>query len=234
METQQDEAPLVQARGIGRRLPGRDGWLFRQLSLAIEPGARIALVGSTGAGKTVLLNALAMLIGLDEGQVAWRGGAVRGRCVPRFRADVVYLHQSPVLFSGTVEENLRQPFQLRVHREKRFDRDRLRQWMSAAGRSDSLWKQPAPSLSGGERQIVALLRAVQLDPSVLLLDEPTASLDVGSARAIEDLVTRWQAARPQQRAYLWVSHAPDQVARVADRVFGLEGGKLVEESPRHG
>ena len=227
-------APRLQAQDLGCHLPGHEEWLFRQLQLTIEPGARIAVLGPNGAGKTILLHALALLIGCDEGELLWRGSRVERARVPSFRAAVIYLHQTPVLSAGTVEENLRQPFELRGHQDKRFDRDRLQQWFDRSGRSERLWEQPAGELSGGERQVVALLRAMQLDPAILLLDEPTAALDTATTRAIEDLVIGWQAACPDQRAYLWVSHSADQVARIADRTLRLAEGRLQEAAVRDG
>ncbi len=220
--------PRLQAQDLGCRLPGHEEWLFRQLQLTIEPGARMALLGPNGAGKTVLLHALALLIGCDEGQLLWRGKRVERAGVPAFRAAVIYLHQTPIFSAGTVEENLRQPFQLRVHQGRQFDRRRLEPWFEQSGWNPRLWEQSARELSGGERQVVALLRAMQLDPAILLLDEPTAALDPATTRAIEDLVIGWQAACPDQRAYLWVSHSADQVARIADRGLRLADGRLRE------
>ncbi len=234
MQSERPATSRLQAQGLGCRLPGQRQWLFRQLQLAIEPGDRIALVGPNGSGKTVLLHALALLIGCEEGQLLWRGCRIERARVPGFRAQVIYLHQTPVLFAGTVEENLRQPFQLGIHRGKHFDRDRLQRWFDQSGRSRRLWEQPGAELSGGERQVVALLRAIQLDPAILLLDEPTAALDSATTRAIETLVLGWQAARPDQRAYLWVSHSADQVARIANRALHLEQGVLREVPVSHG
>jgi putative ABC transport system ATP-binding protein len=83
------------------------------------------------------------------------------------------------------------------------------------GRSDNFLERPSTTLSGGEAQIVAFLRAVQLSPLILLLDEPTASLDAETAHRLEKLVERWQS-EDLNRAYLWTSHDREQLKRVTD------------------
>lgn len=224
-ENEQDgAAPILEARTIGRRLPGSNRWLFHDVSLAIRPGERIALVGSTGAGKTLLLRALALLDPLDAGEVFWNGKLVSS--VPYFRSRVIYLHQRPPLFAGTVEENLRQPFALRTHRGRRFDRPRILRLLKDVGRRDDFMEKSHRDLSGGERQLVALLRALQLEPTVLLLDEPIAALDAETSRRVERLVRTWQAEGSRRRAFVWVSHQAAQVARITDRTLTMQAGQL--------
>jgi putative ABC transport system ATP-binding protein len=183
-------------------------------------------VGPTGAGKTLLLRALALLDPLDEGEIQWKGHVVSGHAVPAYRREVIYLHQRPALLEGSVETNLRYPFSLRVNRGCSFDRDRILDLLESIGRAASFVEKSSRDLSGGEAQIVALLRALQFDPSILLLDEPTTSLDLGTARAIEELLLTWRSESPADRAFLWVSHDSDQVRRVASRCLRMQGGKL--------
>jgi putative ABC transport system ATP-binding protein len=222
--------PLLEARNLGRRRNGDGGWLLHNVRVVIRPGDRVAIVGPTGAGKTLLLRALALLDPLDEGLVIWNGQAVQGEAVPPYRSAVVYLHQRPTLFEGTVEANLRHPFSLRVHRNRRFDRDRIVGVLERLGRELSFLEKAHRDLSGGEGQIVTLLRALQLDPTILLLDEPTASLDGHAAQAIEHLIDGWFAERPGERALIWISHDREQARRVADRTFQMHSGRIVAEN----
>jgi putative ABC transport system ATP-binding protein len=220
----------VEVSGIGRRVPKGDGWLIRDVSFVINPGQRLAVLGTTGAGKTVLLRALALLDPLDAGSIRWRGGTIRGRSVPAYRTQVLYLHQRPALLDGSVEDNLRLPFTLKAYRGRRFDRERILQLLEGLGRSAAFLDRSSRDLSGGEAQIVALLRAVQLDPAIFLLDEPTASLDNVTARAVEGLLDRWFAAGQGERALVWVSHDLDQARRVAGRCLYMRSGRLEPEA----
>ena len=170
-------SPVIEADGIGRRNPKADGWLIRDVSLSLNPGDRLGVLGPSGAGKTVLLRALAMLDPIDAGSIRWQGRTVAGEAVPAYRSQVIYLHQRPALLDGSVEENLRLPFTLEAHRDRRFDPDASSTGWGGCGRDRWFLAKPSRDLSGGEAQIVGLLRALQLDPAVLLLDEPTASMD---------------------------------------------------------
>lgn len=221
-------ATVIEVRGIGRRDPKGGGWLIRDVSLAVNRGERLAVLGTTGAGKTVLLRSLALLDPLDSGSIRWRGRDVRGEDVPAYRTRVIYLHQRPALLDGSVEDNLRHPFTLRAHRDKRFDRGRVLGLLGSLGRGAAFLEKSNRDLSGGEAQVVALLRAVQLDPAVLLLDEPTASLDAATARAVERLIDQWFAAGPEPggRALVWVSHDLDQARRVGGRELHMRAGRL--------
>jgi putative ABC transport system ATP-binding protein len=222
--------PLVEARRIGRRRPGAVEWLLNDVSVCIGCGQRIAVVGPTGAGKTLLLRSLALLDPLDEGSVEWNGSIVSPQSVPASRGRVIYLHQRPALPPESVEACLRQPFALGIHADKRFERPRIVDWLRAIGRDESFLEKSSRDLSGGERQITALIRAIQLDPFVLLLDEPTAALDAQSVEAAEHLVSRWLAERAWERAMVWVSHNPEQVRRVAERTIRIEAGRLIGQS----
>jgi putative ABC transport system ATP-binding protein len=155
---------------------------------------------------------------------------VGGDAVPAYRKQVIYLHQRPALLDGSVEDNLRYPYTLGVHRGTRFDRVRMVELLDGLNRGAAFLEKSGRDLSGGEAQIVALLRAVQLDPAVLLLDEPTASLDRATALAVEGLLDRWLAAGSGRRSLVWVSHDPDQALRVSSRRLHMRSGRIESES----
>jgi putative ABC transport system ATP-binding protein len=229
VEIHDKNAPLLEARGLGRRRADDGGWLLRDIQVVLRPGERVAVLGPSGAGKTLLLRALALLDPLDEGVVLSNGQPVRSEAIPVFRSAVIYLHQRPTLFEGSVEANLRHPYSLRVHQNRHFDRDRVLSLLESLGRDRSFLEKAHRDLSGGEAQIVALLRAIQLGPTILLLDEPTASLDPGAARAIETLVDRWSAEQPGERAFIWISHDSEQARRMAGRTLRMQAGQLLPE-----
>ncbi len=218
--------PLLEACGVGRREPNGTSWLLRNVSIVMRAGRRLAVVGPTGSGKTLLLRALARLDAIDAGQVLWHGRPVCGGAVPRFRQQAIYLHQRPALMEGSVEENLRLPFTLRSYGSREFRRDEILSLLERVHRDQTFLDRSSLDLSGGEAQIVALVRAIQLEPTLLLLDEPTAALDEEMTRMIEELVAAWFDRSPDERALVWVSHDRDQVARIADCVVNMKDGCL--------
>jgi putative ABC transport system ATP-binding protein len=220
------EAKILTAEGIGRKADDR--WLLHDVSFALRAGDRLALVGPSGSGKTLLLRSLAMLDPLDTGKVCWRGQEVHGCDIPQFRSRVIYLHQRPALREGSVEENLRQPFSLATHRERQFDRRWHVERLATLGRTEAFLSQQQSDLSGGEAQLAALLRVMQLDPDVLLLDEPTAALDTDATAAVEQLLADWTNEQPLQRTTICVTHDPSQARRVANSMLHIRDGRLQE------
>ena len=229
MPLSHDES-LLDACNISRRLENGPSWLLHAVSCRLWPGDRVAVTGPSGGGKTVLLRALVWLDPFDTGHLLWKGAPLLGRDAPSFRRQVIYLHQQPVLLDGTVEHNLRQPYSLQMHSDTQYDRQRTITRLEQMGRQADFLDLPTRTLSGGESQIVAVLRAVQLEPVVLLLDEPTAALDEHGTRAVEQTVLGWQAENPAQRAFVWVSHDAQQARRVAIRFWHIDQGHLKERS----
>jgi putative ABC transport system ATP-binding protein len=210
-------------------VPGGDELLLDDVRLEVFPGERLAITGPSGSGKTVLLRAISLLDPVDGGTIHWRGRPVIGDEVPAYRGQVIYLHQRPALLEGPVEENLKEPFRFAIHRARRFDREHVGALLRELGRDESFLEKPSRDLSGGEAQVVALLRAIQLRPTVLLLDEATASLDPATVAAAEDLLARWLAEAPSDRALVWVSHDAGQTRRVADRTVRMNAGRCEPE-----
>ena len=211
-----DAVPLVSLQNAGRRVGGR--WLWRGFDLDVEPGDRLAVRGPSGAGKTVLLRALAGLDALDEGALLSRGAPVAS--LPRHRAAVAYVAQRPALVEGSVRETLAAPFAFEVHDGRAYDEARAGALLAELGRGPDLLDHDVTGLSGGEAQTVGLARALLTDPTVLLLDEPTAGLDPARVEAVEAAVAAFLATRPD-RAAVWTSHDAAQLDRVTDRSLDL-------------
>ena len=224
------DVPFVLADGIARRDAQRGQTLLQPTTFALRAGERVAITGSSGSGKSVFLRALALLDPLDAGRILWHGAPVERTAIPRYRRNVAYIRQRPALIDGSVEDNLRYPFELRAYRDVRFDRARAAGLAVQAGRGEDFLGKRASELSGGEAQIAALIRVLQLAPEVLLLDEPTASLDPASSRAIEALVEAWFDAAPGAHASMWVSHDLEQAARMSERHLTMHAGVLTEAS----
>ena len=214
--------PLVSLRRAGRRVGER--WVWRGLDVDLAPGDRLGVVGPSGAGKTLLLRALAGLDALDEGELLSDLGADDHRRpvadLPRHRAAVAMVAQRPALFPGTVRDNLAAAFEYGVRDGAVYDEDAARDLLTTLGREPSLLDQSAQALSGGEDQTVGLARALLTSPRVLVLDEPTAGLDPERTAAVERVVADVLAADPG-RAAVWTGHDAAQLDRVTRRALRL-------------
>lgn len=217
--------PLLGASEIVRRGPNGDH-LLDGIDFELNAGERWAVSGPSGSGKTLFLRALAMLDPLTSGQVRWRGEPVSASRVPLFRSHVAYVSQRPALIDGDVDDNLAYPYALAARCDHRYDRSRIERWLVELDRDASFLDKSTRSLSGGEAQLVALLRTLQLDPEVLLLDEPTAALDETSAGCVEGLLQQWIEAPAEKRSYVWISHDTDQARRIASRRLTMRGGVI--------
>ncbi len=208
---------MLQAEGLTCRFGERTLW--EGLALELRAGERLALVAPSGAGKTLLLRALALLDPLQGGRLLLHGRSPEQWTLPRYRSRVMLVAQRPAMAAGTVEQNLSLVHGFRSHRRRPFQRQRLLDWLATLGREPGFLGLDAERLSGGERQLVALLRALQLDPDILLLDEPTASLDAATTAAVEALLRSWLEGG--ERASLLTSHDGGQIHRFTSRVLEL-------------
>lgn len=205
---------MLSASELRRSVAGRVLW--QNLSLVVAQGDRIAVTGPSGSGKSLFLRALAGLDPLEGGDVLLDGRSQARWAMPVYRSRVMYLPQRPAYGTGSVLEELRRPFGLKVHAHQAFRQADAEQWVVDAGRPVSFLDLDVTTLSGGEGQLLAVIRALLLNPSVLLLDEATASLDPEATQTVEHLLSEWGTAAPG-RALVWVSHDPAQRRRVADR-----------------
>ena len=208
--------PILEARSLKLEADGKR--LIDGIDLTLYPAFLTVIMGPNGSGKTLLLRLLHGMIDPDAGSVCWNGAPMT-REVRRRQAMVF---QKPVLLRRSVAANIDFVLGLRGT-AKRADRDRI---LSRVGLLQHA-KQPARLLSGGEQQRLALARALALDPEVLFLDEPTASLDSASLLMIENIVMR---AHQGGTKIILVTHDAGQARRLADEVVFLHRGKLSEHT----
>ena len=196
-------AALFSVAGLAKRFGERV--LFENASLDLEAGSGYVLTGANGSGKTTLLRISAGIEPAQQGRISFRGQAAAVSKYPEaWRRDIVYVHQQPYLFHTTIEKNLEYGLARRgVPRIER--RAYIREALAWAGLTDRCEVAPH-KLSGGESQRAALARAKMLNPTLLLLDEPTANLDGDARRQVLELVT---ALCIENHTVVVASHDPE-------------------------
>ena len=240
----EDAAPVIEAREVAVRFPGRGG-LFRRavpevqavrgVSLAVRPGETVAVVGGSGSGKTTLGRAVLGLVPIAAGERRFRGRRMDWadrEARRRFRMDCQLVFQDPyssldprMRVGEIVEEPLKLVADLdRTERLRRVAA--LLEEVGLAGYGDRF----PHALSGGQRQRVAIARALVRDPAFVVADEPVSALDMTIQKQVLDLFARLR--RERGFACLFVSHDLGAVERIADRIAVMQDGRIVEEGPR--
>ncbi|KUL57435.1 thiol reductant ABC exporter subunit CydD [Streptomyces albidoflavus] len=218
--TQAPPAGALAFEGVTVRYPGRDAPAVREATFTVEPGETVALVGPSGCGKTTLLQAALGFVAPAEGRVTVGGTDLAEVDRELWHQRIAWVPQRPQLFAGTVAENVRlaRPDASEVEVARALEQAGAREFVAGlpAGAETELGEDGA-GLSAGQRQRVALARAFLADRPVLLLDEPTASLDGASEEAVVEAVRRLAVGR----TVLLVVHRPALLA-VADRVVRLD------------
>ncbi len=217
---------LLVARGVKRSFATGDGRIevLKQVDLKIRPAERLAIVGSSGVGKSTLLHILGTLDHPSEGQVLFRGEdlAERDRTeLARFRNEslgfIFQFHHLLPEFNAL--ENVMMPG-LVGGRSPAEMRDRARKLLTEVGLEHRV-THPVGKLSGGERQRVAVARALVLEPAVVLADEPTGNLDPKTGDQVLDLLLEMN--RVHRTALVVVTHSPELAARMGRTAVLVDG-----------
>jgi ATP-binding cassette, subfamily C, bacterial CydD len=217
----------VRLESVSFAYPSRPGLVLNDFALELLPGETVALVGSSGAGKTTVASLLLRLAEPLSGRVTV-GGIDLAECQTElWRRLIAWVPQRPTIFSGTVAENIRLGSDAAGERGVRdaavlAGADRFIRALPAG--YETLVGDGGRALSAGERRRIALARAFIRDAPFVILDEPTADLDRTSADVVAEAIERLRA----RRTVLLIAHRPELVAH-ADRVVELEGGSAVRE-----
>jgi ABC-type proline/glycine betaine transport system ATPase subunit len=191
--------------------------VLSDLNLTLDVGTT-ALVGPSGAGKSTLLRLLNRLADPDAGAITYRERELGDYDVLELRREVALVPQLPALLPGSVAENVSYGARL-AGRTCEVD-----EMLTLAGLSPVFGDRVALKLSVGEQQRVMLARALALKPAVLLLDEPTAALDVQTRDAVEQ--TLIDLRDELSASLLIVTHDPAQARRLSDRTVAIENGHI--------
>jgi len=218
--------PLVEFKNVKKRfahLVVLDG-----VSLKVELGESVVIIGASGSGKSVLLKHIVGLLRPDDGEVYFDG--VRIDLLPEkdlmpFRRRCGFLFQMSALFDSlNVGENIAFPLQEHTKKSKDEIAEIVRQKLSMVGLSGIEKKMPG-ELSGGQKKRVALARAIALDPELILYDEPTTGLDPIRADVINELIIKLQ--RELHTTSISVTHDMQSAFKIANRIVMLHEGKII-------
>jgi thiol reductant ABC exporter CydD subunit len=216
----------VRLEGVSFSYPGRPGNVLSSLDLELRPGETVALVGSSGAGKSTVASLLLLLAQPSSGRVT-AGGVNLAECDPEtWRVNLAWVPQYPTLFRGTLAKNiaLGDPAAGEAH---------IRAAAELAGADEFIRRLPdgfgtivgdgGRALSAGERRRIVIARAFLRDAPLVILDEPTANLDQEGAEVVGSALARLG----QGRTVLLIAH-DDEMVRHADRTVRLFGGRIAE------
>ena len=218
--------PSLELRNVGFRYPGAAQPVLQNISFSVKAGESLAIIGSTGSGKTTLVNLIARLIDATEGEVLLNGVNIRDVSPEELWTRIGLVPQKPYLFSGSVASNLRYG---------KSDATDTELWSALSiAQADSFVRQMPDSLnaniaqggtnvSGGQRQRLAIARALYKDAPILILDEATSALDTESEKAVQDALNRLM----RNRTTLIIAHRLSTVKH-ADHMVVMQAGKIIE------
>jgi len=220
----------IRVAGLGHTFAGSGAPSLNGLSFAVREGERVALIGKSGSGKSTLLQLLAGLVPAQDGLITLDGHALERFSIPQLRRNVIYSAQDAMIFEGTVWHNILlgmpEPATEVVERAIRCSGLDSFVARTAEGYMRSVGPRGS-ALSGGQRQSLLLARALVRNPAVLLLDEPTASLDIASEQA----VIAGLAEATRGKTLIVATHRL-ALLEIVDRVIWLEEGRIVADRPK--
>lgn len=194
--------------------------ILKNISVNIEPGDYISIVGPSGSGKSTFLKLCSNLISPTDGNITYKGKNIDSYNPTELRKSIMYCFQTPYLFADTVMENISFPYSIRGLKP---DRKRIDELFSLFHMEMGFLDKDVKILSGGEKQRIALIRSLLFRPEILLLDEITSALDVENTKIVEDVIT---SLNKEGVTILWITHNPEQSRRYANRLLTIEAGVI--------
>jgi ATP-binding cassette subfamily C protein LapB len=218
----------VELRDVSYSFPGSNNPIIKNLSLKIEAGEKVAIVGRMGSGKSTVSRLISGLIVPSEGAVLIDGVDIRQIDKSDLRRNLGIMLQDTWLFSGTIKENLQMGFY-------EYDDAHILEIAKISGVDDFVASDPrgyemelkerGEGLSGGQRQSINLARALLHDPAVVVLDEPTSSMDTVTEKGVVERLKRWSG----NRTVIMVTHR-NSLLELADRVLVVDRGSIVADT----
>jgi len=205
-------------------VPGKQ--VLFDFDLEVEPGQKIALVGSTGSGKTTVVNLLMRFYPVDKGEILVDGVNIQDIKRDSLRENIAIVLQDTVLFSNTIENNIKYANLEASDEEmvKAAEMSNIRRYVEKQPKKyKTFLKQAGAGLSHGQRQLMSIARAVLADPKILILDEATSSVDTRTEKKIQDAMVNLM----KNRTSLIIAHRLSTI-RDADKIVVMDQGRVVE------
>ncbi len=202
--------------------------LLTDISVTIARGSQTALIGATGSGKTTFLRLLNRLVDPSAGQIWLNGKNIQEIPIQSLRRRVLLVPQEPSLLGMTVSEAIAYPLKLQNFTQSEID-SRSQKWIDKLQLDRQLLNRAELELSLGQRQWVAIARALVMEPEILLLDEPTSALDRGLSHLLLDTLTNLTELSPPVTVVM-INHQLDLVQSWCDRLICLHHGQLVQDT----
>lgn len=196
------------------------------INLNVRAGQKVALVGSSGVGKSTIVQLLLQFYQLESGQILLDQQALTSYNISQLRQHIAIVPQDVILFGGTILENIKYGKQDATEEEVIAAAEKANAWSFISGFPEQLKTvvgERGVKLSGGQRQRIAIARAILRNPSILLLDEATSALDVESEKVVQEALNRLMKGRTS----IIIAHRLATIREV-DCIYVLEAGKIVE------
>ncbi|MBM7692831.1 ATP-binding cassette subfamily B protein [Peribacillus deserti] len=208
-----------------------EGKTISDISFAVSPGETVALVGATGAGKTTIINLLSRFYDADEGSILIDGKEIKKIKREDLRKHMGFVLQDSYLFQGTIRENIRYG-RLEASDEEVERAAKLANAhsfiMKTPGQYDTVLKQDGSGISQGQKQLLSIARAILADPSILILDEATSSIDTITELKIQEALQRLMEGRTS----FVIAHRLNTIQK-ADQIIVLSDGQIIERGSHH-
>lgn len=199
-----------------------DTMILNNLNLSINEGDFIAVSGPSGSGKSTFFKLLNHLISPVSGKIIYRNKNIMEYNPVQLRKKICLCSQMPYLFGEKVLDNLLFPFS---QRKLVIDRNLIKKYLELLNLDESFLDKNPHNLSGGEKQRIAIIRAMAVKPDILLLDEVTSALDDANTNAVEELI---KDLNKNGVTILWITHDSNQYQRLGNRRISIEAGNLRE------
>lgn len=210
---------ILELRNLGFESEGKK--ILDNINYKINEGEFLSIMGPSGSGKSTLLKVISSIISKTSGDILYKDRPIEEYNPSEYRKEVSYCFQSPVLFGKTVEDNLRFPYDIR---NEKFDSNKAIKFLEEVNLPEDYLSKSINTLSGGEKQRVAVIRNVLYEPKILLLDEVSSALD----QTNREIIWNWLKGlkMKSQMTVLIVSHNEEEL-KLADNSINIVDGKIV-------